>query len=283
MVVLQQLSEAVDRVRGVRLLNVASDSLQNRSVFTFLGAPRAVKKAAVALVQTAVELLDISSHTGKHPRMGVVDVLPFIPVRRAAIDICVSLAERVGKEIGEHFGIPVYLYEHAAKNPARRSLNAIRDGEFEGFREKIARPEWQPDYGPARVHPKAGVLAVGARYPLVAVNLFFDSTDTDALGRIVERIRGLGGDECPVKAYVVGSDSPRRGKITVSIVNHQRIPLHQVVEEARIKASELGISYDGVEVIGLITAGALLQCLKHYLKLEKFDPAQMLELNLPME
>lgn len=278
--VIKALSEAVSSVRGVRLLDSASDAEMNRSVLTFIGSQISLKKAVYRLMQAALEYIDLSKHRGKHPRMGIVDVIPFVPIGGATMEQCIRLAKRVGQELGESFGIPIYLYEQAATSPERISVDAIRNGEFEGFKGKITKSEWRPDFGPARVHPTAGVTAVGARYPLHALNIELSTVDFELANRISEAIYRIGGDPKKVKTLVMNHKPEPGMRILVSVMNYKEVPLFKVIEAAREEAAHCGVEVTGVEVVGLVVADALLDCLEHYMRLVEFDPMQVLELNL---
>jgi glutamate formiminotransferase len=278
--VIQAISDAVGSVRGVRLLDATSDYEMNRTVMTFLGNGVSLRKAVHRLMQSALDSIDISKHRGKHPRMGIVDVIPFVPVGDTTMEQCVKLARQVGKDIADSFGVPVYLYEQAATGPERVSIDSIRDGEFEGFSEKMKRPEWRPDFGPARVHPTAGVVAVGARPPLHALNIELATGDVELAGKVAEAVRRAGGEPKRLRTLVVNHGPHPRVRLSVSVVNHRSVPLYVVVEAARKEAQRLGVEIAAVELVGLIVTDAILDCLKHYLQLE-LDPAQILELHLP--
>ncbi|MCU0990967.1 MAG: glutamate formimidoyltransferase, partial [Xanthomonadales bacterium] len=161
--VIRQITDAIEGVRGVRLLDVDPGESTNRTVVTFVGAPEPVKEAAFRAARKAAELIDMTQHKGEHPRFGATDVCPFVPVAGASMEECAAMAREVGRRIGEELGIPVYLYEHAASRPERRNLADVRAGEYEGLERRLARPEWQPDFGPAVFNRRTGATAVGAR------------------------------------------------------------------------------------------------------------------------
>ena len=277
--VIRHLSREMGAVRGVRLLDVTSDREQNRSVFTFIGNTASLGRAVYRLMKVALETIDITHHSGRHPRMGIVDVIPFVPLRNVSMEQCVRLARRVGREIGESFGVPVYLYEQAATAPHRISVNDIREGEFEGFAKKIELPEWKPDFGPERVHPTAGVVAVGARSPLIAISINLDTDDLPLARKICDGIlRSCGGEY--LKALVVGRGTSGRARIAVSVLDSKRVPIHQVVEAARRLARRRGAAVEAVELVGLVTAESLFASLEHYLQLVDLNPMQVLEFHL---
>jgi len=239
-----------------------------------------LQKSVFRLMQESVEKIDITRHKGKHPRVGVVDVIPFVPVGGSTMEQCVRLARRVGKEIAESFGVPVYLYEKAAKDPERASIERIREGEFEGFQEKIKLPEWKPDFGPDRVHPTAGVTTVGARPPLHALNIELNTDDRELAGRVSEAISLVGGETKRIATHVVNQRPEPRIRIAVSVMNHEKVPLFRVVEAARTEAARLGVDVVKVEMVGLVIAQALFDCLEHYMQLSDFDLMQLLEMHL---
>jgi glutamate formiminotransferase len=276
----REIADAVRAAPGARLLDVSSDSSHNRSVLTFVGDAAGVKAGVSALFDAVVSRIDLTRHEGEHPRMGAVDVVPFIPVRGATVEECVALSREVGAEIAARHGIPVYLYEDSAASEARRNLAEIRKGEFEGFAEKMKDPKWAPDFGPARPHPTAGVVAVGARPPLIAYNINLGTNDLRVADSIARAIRHIGGGFRFVKAMgVVLAD---RGQVQVSInmTNYRKTPLHRVFECVKSEAERYGVAIVGSEIVGLAPADALVMASEHYLRLENFSANQVLELRL---
>jgi glutamate formiminotransferase len=265
---------------GVRLLDVSSDSSHNRSVLTFVADAEGIREGVRALFDAAVPRIDLRQHTGEHPRMGAVDVVPIIPIRGATVEQCVALSREIGKEIAERHGIPVFLYEDSAASEKRRNLAEIRKGQFEGFPAKMREPEWKPDFGPGEPHPSAGVVAVGARPPLVAYNINLGTRDLMVADRIAKAIRHLGGGFRYVKALPV--ELAERGQVQVSInmTNFRKTPLHRVFECVRSEAERHGVPIVGSEIVGLCPAEALTMTVEHYLRLEKFSGEQVLELRL---
>ena len=278
---LEQISHEVDSVRGVRLLDVTSDPVQNRSVFTFVGTQTPLRKAVYNLMRVAFDRLDITKHRGRHPRIGIVDVIPFIPLRQTTMERCVELSRSVGSMLAEAFGVPVYLYEQSATSPNRVSINDIRAGELKNFPDKITKPEWQPDFGPARVHPTAGVVTVGARPPIITFVISVDGLTCDAAGGIVAAIRKVGARPRQVKAMALESDEGKGCKIAVNLFDYKETPLHVVIEAARKAARKNKASITGIRLIGLVTADVLMRSLGHYMQIEGFDPSQVLEFHLP--
>ncbi len=276
---IEAIAAAVRAAPGARLLNVSSDASHNRSVLTLVGDRGGVRAAVLALFDAAVPRIDLAKHRGEHPRMGAVDVVPFIPIRGATVEDCVALSREVGEEIGGR-GIPVYLYEASASAEHRRNLAEVRKGEFEGFVEKIRDAKWKPDFGPAERHPTAGVVAVGARAPLIAYNINLGTKDLAVADRIAKAIRHLGGGFRYVKA--IGVELADRGQVQVSInmTNFKKTPLHRVFDCVRSEAERHGVPVVGSEIVGLAPAEALVMAADHYLRLESFSLDQVLELRL---
>ena len=275
-----EIAGAVRAAPGVRLLDVSSDPAHNRSVLTFVADEEGIRTGVRALFDAAVPRIDLTRHTGEHPRMGAVDVVPVIPIRGATVERCVALSRELGAEIAERHKVPVYLYEDSAATEKRRNLADIRKGQFEGFAEKMKAPEWKPDFGPGQPHPTAGVVAVGARAPLIAYNVNLGTRDVAVADRIAKAIRHLGGGFRYVKA--MGVELADRGQVQVSInmTNYRRTPLHRVFECVRSEAERHGVPIVGSEIVGLCPADALVLTAEHYLRLERFSPEQVLELRL---
>ena len=275
-----EIADAVKATPGARLLDVSSDASHNRSVLTFVGDAAAVRAAVTALFDAAIPRIDLTRHRGEHPRMGAVDVVPFIPVRGANVEECVALSREVAAEIASRHQIPVYLYEDSATSESRRNLAEIRKGEFEGFAEKMKDPRWSPDFGPSRPHPTAGVVAVGARPPLIAYNINLGTKDLRVAETIAKAIRHIGGGFRFVKA--MGVELAERGQVQVSInmTNFKKTPLHRVFECVKSEADRYGVPIVGSEIVGLTPAEALMMTSEHYLRLERFSSDQVLELRL---
>ena len=276
----EAVASAVRATPGVRLLGVSSDPSHNRSVLTFVGDGDAVAAAVNSLFAAALPRIDLTRHKGEHPRMGAVDVVPLIPIRGAPVEECVALSRRIGASIAERHGVPVYLYEDSASSENRRNLADIRKGEFEGFFEKIRDPKWKPDFGPDAPHATAGVVAVGARAPLIAYNINLGTRDLSIADRIARAIRHIGGGFRYVKA--MGVDLADRGCVQVSInmTNYKKSPLHRVFECVRSEAERYGVPVIGSEIVGLTPAEALFMTAEHYLRLESFSSDQVLEMRL---
>ncbi len=277
---IEAIAAALRATPGVRLLDVSSDTSHHRSVLTFVGDRPSLRAGVLALFEAALPKIDLRGHRGEHPRMGAVDVVPFIPVRGASTEDCVALAREVGAEIAGRFQVPVYLYEDAASAEHRRNLADVRRGQFEEFGEKMKDALWKPDFGPSAPHPTAGAVAVGARPFLIAYNINLATRDLAIAERIAKAIRHLSGGFRYVKA--MGVELSERGLVQVSInmTNFRKTPLHRVFECVRSEAERYGVAVVGSEIVGLTPADALFAAAEHYLRLEKFSAEQVLETKL---
>jgi len=275
--VIDALADRVRAVPGVSLLDCSSDPSHNRSVFTFVGAPDGVREAALALVEAAIERIDLRTHQGQHPRLGAVDVVPFVPLDGSTMAECVAVAREVGSAVGWRFHVPVYLYGEAAAVATRRNLEDIRRGQFEGLAAKMALPEWAPDFGPRAPHTTAGAVAIGARLPLVAYNINLATDRIDIAKEIARSIRASSGGFPCVKA--LGLALPHLGIVQVSInlTDYTMTPIWPVFERVRTDAARRGVSILDSEVIGLVPAGALAGTTPEALKLKDFTAARILE------
>lgn len=269
----QKIDAIVNEARlvpGVAVIDVESDSDHNRSVITFLGAPEAVCEAALRLAVKAAELIDMTKHVGAHPRMGAVDVIPLIPLRGVSREEAVACARDLGARVWREAQMPVFLYEDAATAPHRVNLADIRRGQFEGMAEKTRLPEWQPDFGQG-VHPTAGVVAVGARFPLVAFNINLSTSDVNIAKKIAKVIRrSSGGLEC-VKALGVMLEARSLAQVSINMTNYTVTPLYRVLELVRAEARRWGVSVVGTEIVGLTPMRALCDSAEYYLQVENFD------------
>lgn len=268
----------VDEIRntaGCTLLDYSSDESHNRSVITYIGDAKAVEEASVRLVKKAAELIDLTKHEGEHPRMGAVDVMPFLPIKDCTTEDCVELSKVVGKRIAEEAKVPVFLYESSATRPERQNLVKIRKGQFEGMAEKVKEADWEPDFGGRTIHPKAGVIAVGARPPLVAFNLNLDTDNVEIAKSIAKIIREKdGGFKC-VKSMgfeIVEEDTGKKyAQVSCNMTNYEQTPLYRVVETVKTEAARYGVRVTGTEVIGLCPMKALSDCAEYYMQINGFD------------
>ena len=275
--VITRITDALRTVSGARVLDVQSDSSHHRSVFTLAGDREPLKQAVLRLYEEALTAIDLRQHHGEHPRLGAVDVCPFIPIEGASMQDCVELAREVASEVGERLNVPVFLYEEAASTPARRNLEDIRRGEFEGLAAKMQRPEWAPDFGPVTPHPSAGATVIGARMPLIAYNINLATDRLDVAKRIASAIRMSSGGFRYVKA--MGIELKDRGIVQVSmnLTNYEKTPISRVFDVVRREAARYGVSVLESEIVGLVPSAALLQAAEYYLQLEGFSPGQVLE------
>lgn len=274
--VVQQVADVVKSVAGVKLLDYSSDPDHNRSVFTFLGEPEAVLGAAEALAVKTFELIDMTQQHGSHPRLGAVDVVPFIPVRNVETAQAVEIARRFGKFVGA-LGVPVYYYEDAATRPERANLPNIRQGEYEGLAEKLQDPAWQPDEGPAVFNPKSGALVTGARFPLIAFNVNLNTKDVTIAERIAKSVRYINGGYRYVRALGLPLEDKGMVQVSMNLINYSKTPIPRVLETIRAEAARYGVSVAGTELIGTLPLGALEEVVKYYLQTHDFTLEQILE------
>ena len=276
--VIEAVLDEVRKVPGVTLLDYSSDESHNRTVITFLGCPEGVAQAAVALAKKAAELIDLTKHQGEHPRMGAVDVIPFIPIKEVTQEEAVEVSKQVAEKVWKEAGMPVFLYEDSASAPHRVNLAAIRKGQFEGMAEKVKDPQWHPDFGGETIHPTAGVVAVGARMPLVAFNINLSTSDITIANKISKIIRrSSGGFDC-VKALGVMLEDRNLAQVSINMTNFHKTPLYRVLELVKAEAARWGVHVVGTEVIGLTPMDALIDSAQYYLQIENFDSSvQVLE------
>ena len=274
---IEKIIEPFRARQGVKLLDYSNDEDHNRLVVTVVGEPEALKAALLEAVGQAVALIDLNRHVWQHPRMGAVDVIPFIPIKGCAMDEAIALSKEVGEQIATLYQVPVFLYEKSATAPHRENLAAVRKGEFEGMAEKIKLAEWQPDFGPAERHPTAGTVAVGARMPLVAYNVNLGTADLNIASDIARKIRFIGGGLRYCKA--MGVELKERGIVQVSInmTDYTRTALYRAFELVKIEARRYGVAVVGSEIIGLVPMEALIDTASFYLGLENFSMNQVLE------
>jgi glutamate formiminotransferase/formiminotetrahydrofolate cyclodeaminase len=262
-------------VPGAQVLDVQADQDHNRSVVTLIGEPQAVVEAVFQGMAIAAKRIDMNHHRGGHPRMGAIDVVPFVPVRALTMDDCVALARQLGERVGRELDIPVYLYEAAASDPGRRNLADVRRGEYEGLRDEIAtRPERTPDFGPS-VMGSAGATAIGARPPLIAFNVYLNSSDVRPAEAIARAVRHSSGGLRYVKA--LGLIVEGQAQISMNLTDYRQTPIHRVLEVIRSEAAGYGLSVVRSEVVGLVPADALVDAARFYLQLADFSAEQILE------
>ena len=277
---IEKIVEPFRATAGVRLLDYSNDEDHNRMVVTVMGEPTAVKSALLQAVGIAVELIDLTKHQGQHPRMGAVDVVPFIPIRNMSTEEAVELSKEVGREIADRYGVPVFLYEKSATAPHRENLAAIRKGQFEGMAEKIHEDQWHPDFGPQDIHPTAGVVAVGARMPLCAYNVNLNTADLSIADAIAKKVRHIGGGLRFCKAMGVELTDRHITQVSMNLTDYTKTAIYRAHEMVRMEARRYGVEVVGSEVIGLVPMQALIDCAEYYLGIENFNPEQILEMRM---
>jgi glutamate formiminotransferase / 5-formyltetrahydrofolate cyclo-ligase len=275
-----KIAASFDRREGVKLLDVQTDEDHNRMVVTAIGTPQGMQKAVIEAMGQAIALIDMTRHQGQHPRMGAVDVVPFIPLQESTMDEAVALSREVAREAASRFDLPVFLYERSAAAPHRINLAAIRKGQFEGMAAKLEDPLWQPDFGPHRVHPSAGVTAIGARPPLVALNVNLGTDRADIADAIARKVRHIGGGLHYCKAMGVTLEDRGQVQVSMNMTDFSRTALYQALELIRLEAGRYGVPVVGSEVVGLVPMQALIDCAAFYLGLEDFRMEQVLENHL---
>ncbi len=279
--VVDSIADSARSVDGVRVLDVEMDASHNRAVLTFVGEPEKVKDAAFACASKAVEMIDLNQHEGEHPRVGAVDVIPFIPISEVEMSDCVELARSLGQEIAEKLNVPVYLYEEAATRPERKNLANVRKGQFEGLREDIrTNPDRVPDFGPSELHPTAGAVVIGAREPLIAFNINLGTSDLSIVKAIAKSVREKDGGLKHVKALGFETDRPDVMQVSMNLVNYKETPVFEVFDAVKAHAMKYGIPLLGSEIVGLVPEDALIDCSEHYLKIRDFSKSQILEYKL---
>ena len=274
---ISRIADAVGAVPGVRVLDLHSDPDHNRSVLTFAGEPDAVLAGALALAKACAAELDLAAQTGEHPRMGVLDVLPFVPLEGATMDDAVRLARRAGELLGA-LGFPVYLYGAAATAAHRRDLPDVRRGGYEGVATRIGDPLWSPDYGPARLDPRGGAVAVGARPFLVAFNAFLDTADVEVARAVAGQVRERDGGLPAVRA--LGLEVGGRAQVSMNLTDLEKTSIPVALEAVRAAAAERGATVQSTELVGLVPLGAILDAARYYLSLRELEAGHVLEMRL---
>ena len=271
------MADAIRAVNGVRLLDHSSDASHHRSVFTLAGDAAGVERAVLALFERAVADIDLRTHHGEHPRMGAVDVVPFVPIEGVTMAECVALARRVGAAVADRFKVPVFLYEEAASQPGRKNLEDIRRGEFEGLAAKMATEGWAPDFGPAVPHPSAGATVIGARMPLIAYNINLATDRLDVAKKIAAAIRHSSGGYRFVKAMGISLEDRGIVQVSMNLTNYEKTPIFRVFETVKREADRYGVAILESEIVGLIPSAALNAAAEYYLQIEGFKAEQVLE------
>jgi len=278
--VVARVIEAVRRVPGVQLLDYSSDASHNRSVITMAGDAAPLQAAVLAIFETALKDIDLRVHRGEHPRLGAVDVVPFVPIDGVTMEDCVALAKDTARSVAERFGVPVYLYEEASSNPLRKNLEDIRRGEFEGLAAKMTADGWAPDYGPRTPHPTAGASVIGARMPLIAYNINLATDRLDVAKKIAAAIRFSSGGFRYVKAMGVTLADRGIVQVSINLTNYEKTPMLRVFEAVKREAERYGVSVLESEIVGLVPLTALVGVATSALQLTQFTRAQLLETRL---
>ncbi len=275
--VVRKIVSQAEETENVLVFDWSMDHDHNRSVVTVVGDPDAVSEAIFKMSKKAVELIDLRHHTGAHPRMGAVDVIPFVPIKNATLEECVELSKKVGKRVGEELKIPVYLYEKSATSSERSNLSKIRKGQFEGFFEKITLPKWKPDFGPDEVHPSAGVVAIGAREYLIAFNVNLGTKNVDVANKIARAVRYSSGGYRFVKAMGVNLREKGIVQVSMNMTDYKKTPLFRVFETIKREAERYGVPVVGSEIIGMVPMDALVKTVKFYMGVDDLKEERVIE------
>ena len=267
----EALVKVAESVKGATLFDAQTDGNHNRSVFTLIGNPEAIEEVAFQLTKKAAELIDMNHHKGEHKRMGATDVIPFVPQKDVTVEECVEMSKRLGQRIWDELQIPIFLYEDSATSPERKNLAKVRKGEFEGMPEKLLQPEWAPDFGERKIHPTAGVTAIGARMPLVAFNCNLATSDVEIAKKIAKVIRGSSGGFRSCKAMGFMMEDRGIAQVSMNMVNYEDTPLYVVYEQIKALAERYGTYIVDSEIVGLTPAKAMIDCAEYYLKVRDFD------------
>ena len=277
---IEKIVSEIKNVPQTRIVDIQYDSDYNRAVITFVGTPEAVLKANIAAAKKAIELIDMNKHKGQHPRIGAIDVVPFVPAQNISIEECIELSKKFAMEMANE-GVPVYLYEESARLSERKNIDNIRIGEYEGLKESIEKdPSKKPDYGPSKFHPTAGAIITGARYPLISFNINLGTKNVKIAKRVAKAIHLQSGGLVNVKA--MGTELKGRYCVQVGIsnINFKKTPLYRQMELVRIEAGRYGVPIVGTELVGVLPLEAVLNSLDYYLQIEspkKLEPKHLLE------
>jgi len=275
-IVIEKVVETIRSSPGVILLDYSSDADHNRSVISYIGEPGAVVKATQSLVKTTIDLIDMSKQKGSHPRQGAVDVVPFIPISGIAEKESVKIAHDLGRFVGQ-LGVPVYFYEDAARHPDRKSLVKVRKGEYEALAEKILKPEWKPDEGPAQFIPKTGSIQISSRFPLVALNINLATTNLEIAQTIAKSVRHINGGFRFVRAMGLSLEEEGLTQVSMNLTHYQKTPIPMVMEAVKREAARYGVNVVGSELVGPVPLEAMGQVLRYYLQAHDFSMDQIIE------
>lgn len=271
----EQVKAALLDGEAVDVMDINSNSNHNRTVFTYKGSPEAVLEGTKRLAAKAIELINMTKHTGSHPRIGAVDVVPFIPVKDVSIDEALVIAKAFGKYLGDELGVPVYYYEDAATGEERKNLVRIRKGEYEALCERMKDPAWVPDEGPKDFNAKSGATVTGVRFPLVAFNVNLKTADIAIAKQIVKAVRGAAGGYQNVRAIALPLEERGIVQVSMNLTNYEKTPIHRVFETIKSEASQYGILVEDCELVGPVPVYALEEVLKFYLRTHTFSMEQL--------
>jgi glutamate formiminotransferase len=266
--------------KGCALLDHRADRDHNRLVVSLAGEPDPLQEALLEAAKVAISHIDLNHHQGGHPRIGAVDVIPFVPLRNITMETCAELARGFGQRYYEVTGVPVYYYEEAALRPERRQLEVIRKGQYEALKEEIANPERHPDVGDAKVHPTAGATVIGARKFLIAFNVNLGTSDIEVANKIAKRVRASSGGLRHVKCIGLPLEDRGLVQVSINVVDYERNALYRVLELVRMEARKWGVSVRETEIYGMVPAAALLDSVSYYMQTADFEPSQVIELRL---
>lgn len=277
---IEKIVEPFRKTEGVKLLDYQNDKDHNRTVVTVIGDPKPLKSALLEAAGIAIEQIDMTTHKGEHPRMGAVDVVPFIPIQNLSMENTIEISKTFAASLSYKYNLPVFLYEKSAQFTERENLSTIRKGQFEKMSEKMRQPEWAPDYGPTQIHPTAGVTAVGARMPLVAYNINLNTDKIAIADDISKKIRHIGGGLRYVKAIGVELKDQGIVQVSMNLTDYSKTAVYQAFEMVKMEAKRYGVTISGSEIVGLVPMAALMDTASYYLGLENFSQKQVIESRL---
>lgn len=278
--VIEAIVRPFQETAGCVVLDQRADPDHNRLVVSLAGAPEPVQKALLAAAETAIRHIDLNHHRGGHPRVGAIDVIPFVPLQNISMAECVALAHGFGRRFQEATGVPVYFYEEAALRPARKRLEVVRKGQFEGLKTAVTDPDRQPDVGAPELHPTAGATVIGARKMLIAFNVNLATTDLTVARQIAKYVRSSSGGLCHVKGIGLALEDQGCVQVSMNLVDYEKNALYRVVELIRMEAKRWGVVVKECEIYGMVPAAALLESAAYYLQLNGFDSAQVIEMRM---
>lgn len=278
--VIEAIVEPFKRTSGCVILDHRADPDHNRLVVSLAGSPEPVQEALIAAAEQAIRHIDLNKHRGGHPRVGAIDVIPFVPLQNIDMDGCVALAHAFGIRFHEATGVPVYYYEEAATKPERRRLEVVRKGQYEALKEEVTQTERHPDVGEPRLHPTAGATVIGARKMLIAFNVNLATSDLSMAQQIAKSVRSSSGGLCHVKGIGLALEDQGCVQVSMNIVDYQKNALYRVVEMIRMEAKRWGVSVKECEVYGMVPAAALLESAAYYMQINGYDPSQVIEMQM---